>query len=97
MVKAANLRHNYNITIEEYNKILENQSDSCAICKCNKKDNIKYSENKVRDLAVDHCHVTGKVRGLLCYSCNLAIGMLKDNIARAKKLVKYLEEHEEKV
>jgi hypothetical protein len=43
-------------------------------------------------LGVDHDHITGKVRGLLCNDCNLGIGHFKDNIEKLKLAIKYLEE-----
>ena len=58
----------YGITQEDYNLLLEKQDGKCAICKRPPK------EGKI--LCVDHCHGTGKVRGLLCHGCNTAIGKL---------------------
>jgi hypothetical protein len=45
-------------------------------------------------LGVDHCHQTGKVRGLLCRDCNLSIGHMKDSVERLKAAIKYLESNE---
>lgn len=55
----------------------------CEICKKTSKENGKA-------LAIDHCHTTGKIRGILCQKCNLGIGFLKDNIQFMKKAIKYL-------
>lgn len=60
----------YNITIEEYDKILEYQGGVCAICLEPPKGNRRF--------AVDHCHRTGLIRGLLCWQCNRAIGSFYD-------------------
>ena len=60
--------------------------DSCAICSISKKDNGK-------DLAVDHCHSTGKIRGLLCNKCNPAIGFLQDSPEIAKNALEYIKKH----
>ena len=57
------------------------QDGKCAICS-NPQEN--------RRLAVDHCHKTGKVRGLLCQGCNTGIGGLKDDTERIKKAIDYL-------
>ncbi len=52
---------------EEYDELLNNQDGKCAIC--------KYSwEENTENMCVDHDHETGKVRGLLCRSCNLKLG-----------------------
>lgn len=64
-------RRNYGISLAEYDEMLLNQAGGCAIC------GDKPGETDV--LVVDHCHNTGKVRGLLCSTCNLAIGYLKDS------------------
>lgn len=76
------LKH-FNITLEKYNEMLLNQNGVCAIC-------LKHDEKAVRSLAVDHCHKTGKIRGLLCRYCNQALGILNDDIERMKKAVEYL-------
>ena len=96
-VKDRALRDKYGISYQQYCELLTAQSDSCAVCKKHKSENIKdVRTNKVRSLAVDHNHATNQNRGLLCYGCNLAIGMLKDNIEYAKSLVEYLRFYEEK-
>lgn len=58
----------YGMTQAGYDQLLEKQDNKCAICKCPPKP------GKV--LCVDHCHGTGKVRGLLCHGCNTSIGKL---------------------
>lgn len=78
----------YGIKIEDYNKILDNQNGKCAICE-------RHVSDFNRLLAVDHNHKTGKVRGLLCFSCNVAIGNFKDSIDILRKAVKYLEDNDE--
>ena|SRR5579884_3381296 len=94
-VKAGNLRNLYGISQEQYAELLSSQDHKCAICCKHKSKNVfDKRNNKVRDLAVDHNHVSKKIRGLLCYHCNIAVGMLKDDIKRAENLVKYLKLHE---
>lgn len=75
----------YNITIEKYNEVLEKQGHACAIC--------GYSDTSDKNFfpVVDHCHSTGKVRGLLCANCNHAIGKMKDDINILKSAIVYLE------
>lgn len=74
------LKERYNISIEEYNSILEKQNNLCAICKL-------LSKTK---LNVDHCHNTGRIRGLLCGNCNRALGLFKDNIQYLYNAIEYL-------
>lgn len=76
------LRRNYGITVDEYDAILAQQNGVCAICGNRCKSG--------RALAVDHDHITGKLRGLLCMNCNRAIGWLNgdpDLIVRAAEYV----------
>lgn len=81
----------YGLTEKDYRKMYQDQSGSCSIC-LEKISNI-FEEDLVKSQAIDHCHTTGKIRGLLCRQCNTALGMLKDNVDSARRLVKYLEMH----
>lgn len=96
-VKAANIRNLYGIDSAQYKSLIDSQSNCCAICNKHQSENITDKRNnKIRDLSVDHDHSTGAVRGLLCYHCNLAVGMLKDSIVIAQSLVEYLRAHGKK-
>jgi len=64
------LNKHYKISLNDYNNLLEKQNHSCGLCK-------KHKSEFKRRLAVDHDHVTGKVRGLLCDTCNRGLGMFK--------------------
>lgn len=68
----------YGVTHEWYAKTLERQNFACAICKKPAEQNTTRDGKALR-LSVDHCHDTGKVRGLLCNNCNRAIGLMSDN------------------
>jgi hypothetical protein len=81
--KEYALKYKYGITLEDYNIMLFEQDGCCAIC------GIHHTEIK-KSLHVDHCHTTGKVRGLLCYSCNTILGHAQDDINILKKTIKYL-------
>jgi len=81
--RAGNLRRGFDITVPEYDEMLEGQDGVCAICG-------KTPEENGRRLAVDHDHETDRVRGLLCTSCNFAIGYLNDNPAMAFSAGEYL-------
>lgn len=76
----------YGIDYEEYFKILKSQNRVCAGC--------GNKDDTGRNLAVDHCHETNKVRGLLCVKCNRALGLLKDNPKTIANLFKYLTKEE---
>src|SRR6266852_5914394 len=77
------LRLKFGISIEDYNKLLIKQNFSCALC------NKHMSEFK-NSLAVDHCHETGEVRGLLCFQCNTCIVKLGDNVKAFERILNYL-------
>jgi hypothetical protein len=73
----------YGIDIDQYEVILKSQNGTCLIC--------KTPSNKT--LQVDHCHKTGKVRGLLCGDCNRGIGLLKDSVNYLNNAIDYLNGH----
>lgn len=77
------LQRVYGISLDEYTALLEQQNGMCAICETPESD---------RALAVDHSHETGEVRGLLCKSCNRALGMFRDDPSLLKKALLYLGE-----
>ncbi len=81
---AASLKHNYGITLEDYNKLYKKQKYSCAICKLG-----VYGQRPKR-LSVDHCHKTKTVRGLLCLRCNSGLGYFNDSIENLTVAIKYL-------
>lgn len=81
--RKVRLKREYNITPEEYENILQAQQNCCAICK-------KSQEQFSKKLHIDHCHTTGKVRGLLCNACNLCIGKAEDSITILQNAVDYL-------
>ncbi len=70
------------LNYKEYNNILKKQKNLCGICK---------EKPKTKKFAVDHCHYTNKIRGLLCTRCNLGIGCFQDNCENLKKAIAYLE------
>ncbi len=72
----------YGITIDDYRDLLDSQNGSCAICH-------KTNDDGVR-LSVDHDHKTGRVRGLLCRTCNWAVGFLYDDKGLALSVARYL-------
>ena len=81
--RRTNLRKKYGITPEIYDQMYADQEGRCKICS-------RHSTEFKRQLAVDHCHTTGKVRGLLCSNCNTAIGKLNDDPELFARAVSYL-------
>jgi hypothetical protein len=70
----------YGLSLQDYRAMLERQGNICGICK-----------TPGKPLCVDHCHATGKVRGLLCRDCNLGLGNYKDNPVFTRAATAYLE------
>lgn len=92
--KRYRLRRDYGMTWEEFNALLVAQHGQCAICGVLMDPPAKATKDSVA-VTVDHNHDTGKVRGLLCYSCNLALGVFKDSLHRLRAAVAYLERTDE--
>ena len=82
----SHLQRTYGISIEQYDQLRQRQDYRCRIC------SIHESEAQHGRLCVDHCHGSGKVRGLLCKKCNSAIGLLGDNVDILSAAITYLEE-----
>lgn len=90
---ASKLRFNlkvlYGLTVEEYEALLEAQGGACAICR--KPPRGTHARDK--RLVVDHCHTSGLNRGLLCNTCNRAIGLLGDDVELLHNAISYLTAH----
>jgi len=84
--RGSDLRNKYGITLEDYNRIFNEQNGKCAICL------LPQSKMK-RRLCVDHDHKRNKVRGLLCYNCNTGIGRFWENIDLFNKAIAYIRLH----
>lgn len=85
---AEYLKYKYGIDVETYNAKLEEQDGKCAICGKGQGNSVKSK------LFVDHDHTTGKIRGLLCDSCNRGIGLLQDDADLLMAAVAYLISHQ---
>ena len=86
--QKQNLKRKYNLTIEQYDQMLQTQAGVCAIC--------EQPCSTGRRLSVDHDHITGKIRGLLCTKCNIRLGMIESVNAMRFKLrpfLRYLKKH----
>jgi len=73
-------RKKFGIGLHQYQTMLKEQNGVCYICE----------KEDFRNLAVDHCHTTGKVRRLLCTNCNTALGKFNDNVDLLSKAIEYL-------
>lgn len=74
----------YNLTPAQYQHLLEKQSFKCASC------GVNFATLSADAISIDHCHKTNKVRGILCRSCNLALGLMNDDLVKIRKLAKYI-------
>ena len=81
----------YNLTVEAFRILESKQGGRCAICKRSKEE-IKRERKKFYEFSVDHNHKTGKVRGLLCPTCNTLLGHAKDDIQILYNAIEYLKE-----
>jgi Recombination endonuclease VII len=78
------LKRNYGLTLEQYNEMLAATGGFCPVCS---------DPLEGRNIHVDHCHRTGRVRGILCVKCNTSEGFLRTS-ANAFKLYEYMKLHE---
>jgi hypothetical protein len=85
--KRAQLKRDYNITLDDYNNMLMAQNNSCAIC--------GMPQNKLKkNLCIDHNHKTGEIRALLCHSCNLILGNCFESISVLERAIEYLNKYQ---
>lgn len=90
-----NFRNNlkkFGLTPETFEAIVVVQSNLCKICG-NPETRKNHISGKTLRLAVDHCHTTGKVRGLLCSKCNRSIGLLGDDYESVLRAAEYLRDN----
>ena len=85
--RRVRLKCRYGITPEEYEEMHERQRGVCAICGRAEKRRLN---GRVTRLSVDHDHETGRVRGLLCWACNRAIGLLQEDRRVLEHAISYL-------
>ena len=87
--RKTNIRK-FGISELEYDQMFVDQEGKCAICGC-EETYIHHATQQKANLAIDHCHTNGHVRGLLCKACNNALGLFKDNPELLRKAADYLE------
>lgn len=88
--RKANLKRDFGITIEQYEDALVSQGGVCAICA---RHEVEERSGKRKQLAVDHDHSDGTMRGLLCGACNNGLGRFEDDVTRLRAAIAYLEVH----
>lgn len=88
--RRTHLKMKYGIELETYEKMYQEQNQLCLIC--------QQPEQRTRNtfLAVDHCHETNVVRGLLCSHCNRALGLFRDSVKILQSAINYLVKHKNK-
>lgn len=79
------LMRDYGITLEAFNAMMEQQNEQCAICKT-----ALQSSGNMKNTNIDHCHKDGHVRGILCGSCNRALGLFQDDVDVLQSAINYL-------
>lgn len=84
LYREAYLKRTYGISAADFKHMLLSQDFSCAVC-------LRAVEDNDKMVHVDHDHVTGKVRGILCHYCNTALGKLGDNIENLQRAIRYLQ------
>jgi hypothetical protein len=85
------IKAKYGISKEDYLGLVEQQDNKCAICGNEETAPNTWKKDKPRRLAIDHCHETGIIRGLLCYRCNTTLGKVEDNPELLRNMAAYLE------
>lgn len=84
MYWKQNIKHSFGISPKQYQQMFDEQKGLCAICE-------RHQKNFKRRLAIDHDHHTGKIRGLLCASCNSGLGKLQDSVDYLESAIIYLQ------
>ena len=74
----------YGLDLQQYTSLVERSGGVCEIC--------SSPQTNGKELCIDHCHETGRVRGLLCTKCNMALGLFNDNVGLLDKAKEYLNE-----
>ena len=82
--RSNELRRNYGITLEDYDRMLQDQGGACMVC-LTTAESQRYGR-----LHIDHDHETGEVRGLLCHHCNTALGLLNEDVSRMAAMIAYI-------
>jgi len=82
--RKSKMKQTYGIAVEDYDRMLKDQGGGCAICSAT------VPSERTKYFTVDHCHETGKVRGLLCVKCNRGLGLFNDQSQRLQNAADYI-------
>lgn len=86
--KRCRMMTMYGMSLSDYERLLQAQGMSCAICRTK-------SPGGLGRFHVDHCHSTGRIRGLLCHSCNTGLGLFKDSDVNLRRAIEYLRQQDD--
>lgn len=92
-LKDDALKRFFGISVEDFERMESSQRGLCAICKKPQPPRNRQGRTMQITLAVDHCHKTGRIRGLLCDKCNFGIAHFDDNIETLKQAIAYLDQY----
>jgi hypothetical protein len=90
-VRENHLQRAYGLSIADFERMLDEQNHQCPICE--RQLHLRVSKGTPSFAVVDHCHTTGKVRGLMCNNCNTGIGLLNEDSERFLAAIAYLDKH----
>lgn len=90
VARKKQLKHKYGISQDDYQSMLALQDGGCAICKTDNPSGQNSESDFMKHFAVDHCHISGRVRGLLCSPCNRALGFFQDSPGILSNALEYL-------
>jgi hypothetical protein len=92
--KEKSLQTKYGLSYTDYVSLYNDQEGRCKLCnRYHPLESSVFTEI----LNVDHCHLTNKVRGLLCHKCNKALGLFSDDVKILQKAIQYLKENQNSV
>jgi hypothetical protein len=89
LIRKSHLKKKFGITVEEYDRMFAEQGRCCAIC-----GGTKSFAKRDGHFHVDHCHKTGKIRGILCQACNVTLGKMDERPDLLRLAADYLEKHQ---
>lgn len=78
----------YGVTVKQKHELLAAQGGKCMLCEAP----VSFGHNKAGKACLDHSHVTGEVRGVLCQKCNVGLGMFRDSPSTLRRAAEYVEE-----